>query len=73
MTKETAMRFSIVHIKDGPWIVVDRQDHRRRIASCIDAGAAEMIAALMNGDLDQAIAGRDAIAGLCRPALAPAA
>ena len=32
-----------------------------------------MIAALMNGDLDQAIAGRDAIAGLCRPALAPAA
>ncbi|WP_147262835.1 hypothetical protein [Roseiarcus fermentans] len=58
------MRFSIVQIKDGPWVVVDRQDHRRRIASCVDAGAAEMIAALMNGDLDQAIAVRDAVAGL---------
>ena len=38
MTKETAMRFSIVHIKDGPWIVVDRQDHRRRIASASTPG-----------------------------------
>ncbi len=59
------MRFSIVRIKDGPWIVVDRHDHRRRIASCVEEGAAEMIAALMNGDLDQAIAGRNAaITGL---------
>ena len=63
------MRFSIVRIKDGPWIVVDRRDHRRRIASCVEEGAAEMIAALMNGDFDHAIAGREAaIAGLDRHA-----
>ena len=67
------MRFSIVEIKDGPWIVVDRLDHRRRIASCVDACAAAMIAALMNGDLDQAIAGREAVTGSGRPALAPVA
>ncbi len=53
------MRFSIVQIKDGPWVVVDRKDHRRRIASCIDPCAAEMIAALMNGEIEQAIAARD--------------
>ena len=58
------MRFSVVHIKDGPYVVVDRQDHRRRIASCIDPGAARMIAALMNGDLKQAATARDAVAGL---------
>ena len=58
------MRFSIVHIKDGPFVVVDRLDHRRRIASCIDPDAARMIAALMNGDLDQAVAVRDAVADL---------
>jgi hypothetical protein len=56
---ETEMRFAILHIKDGPWIVVDRFDHRRRVASCIDAGAAQMIAALMNGDIEQALARRD--------------
>ena len=58
------MRFSILRIKDGPWVVVDRQDHRRRIASCVDPGAAEMIAALMNGNLEQAIAQRDAMVAL---------
>lgn len=58
------MRFSVVHIKDGPYVVVDRRDHRRRIASCIDPGAARMVAALMNGDLEQAVAGRDEVAGL---------
>jgi len=54
------MRFSVVQIKDGPWVVVDRWDHRRRIASCADDSAARMIAALMNGDVPQAIADRDA-------------
>jgi hypothetical protein len=54
------MRFSVVQIKDGPWVVVDCFDHRRRIASCADAGAARMIAALMNGDIHQALADRDA-------------
>ena len=58
------MRFSVLHIKDGPYVVVDRRDHRRRIASCVDPGAARMIAALMNGDLQQALAVRDAVARL---------
>ena len=56
----TVTRFSVVQIKDGPWIVVDRLDHRRRIASCGGAIAAHMIAALMNGDVEQAVAGREA-------------
>ncbi len=65
----TEMRYSILQIKDGPWIVVDRLDHRCRIASCIDSGAAKMIAALMNGDVEHATAYRDeAIAELDRPA-----
>ena len=62
---ETEMRFSILQIKDGPWIIVDRLDHRRRIAGCIDLGAAQMIAALMNGNVEQATACRvEAIAAL---------
>ena len=62
------MRFSIVHVKDGPWVVVDEKDHRRRIASCADAGTARMVAALMNGDLERAMTERlAAIAGLERP------
>jgi hypothetical protein len=65
MTMEDAMRFSIVQIEDGPWIVVDREHDRRMVASCPDGGAAKMIAALMNGQIDEALAGRDeAIAGL---------
>ena len=61
------MRFSIVQIEDGPWIVVDRAHDRRMVASCPDAGAAKMIAALMNGQIDEALAGRDeTIAGLNR-------
>jgi hypothetical protein len=58
---ETDMRFSTLQIKDGPWVVVDRLDHRRRTASRVDAGAAEMITALMNGDFERAVACRDAI------------
>ena len=62
---ETEMRFSILQIKDGPWIVVDRMDHRRRIAGCIDSGAALMIAALMNGNVEHVTSCRvEAIAAL---------
>ena len=63
------MRFSTLQIKDGPWIVVDRLEHRRSIAICVDSGAAQMIAALMNGDVEHASACRDeAIAELDRSA-----
>jgi hypothetical protein len=66
---ETEMRFSTLQIKDGPWIVVDRLEHRRSIAICVDSGAAQMIAALMNGDVGHATACRDeAIAELDRSA-----
>lgn len=54
------MSFSVVQVKDGPWVVVDGADHRRRIASCVDADTARMIAALMNDDADQATAGPEA-------------
>lgn len=61
------MRFSVVQIQDGPWLVVDRANDRRMVASCPDAGAARMIAAMMNGQLDEAMDGRDeAISGLNR-------
>ena len=61
------MRFSVVHIQDGPWLVVDWAQQRRMVASCPDSGAAQMIAALMNGHFQEAIASRDeAIAGLSR-------
>ncbi len=66
---DTSLRFTVVQIKDGPWIVVEQRDHRRRIASCADADAARMIAAFMNGDFEEAIIGREAaIAELRRPA-----
>ncbi len=66
---DTSLRFTVVQIKDGPWIVVEQRDHRRRIASCASADAAKMIAAFMNGDFEQAILGRDAaIAELRRSA-----
>jgi hypothetical protein len=69
LVRGDSMRFSIFQIEDGPWIVVDRTDHRRWIASCADAGAARLIAALMNGDIGQATAGREAaIAELDRTA-----
>jgi hypothetical protein len=54
------MRFSVVQVKDGPWLVVDGADHRRLIASCADAETAQMVMALMNGDFEQAVAGREA-------------
>jgi hypothetical protein len=57
---DTTLRFTVVQIKDGPWVVVEQHDHRRRIASCADADAARMIAAFMNGDFEEAILGRDA-------------
>jgi hypothetical protein len=61
------MRFSVVQVQDGPWLVVDRAHDRRMVASCPDADAAKMIAAVMNGQIDEAMARRDeAIAGLNR-------
>jgi hypothetical protein len=54
------MRFFVFKIEDGPWLVLDQARDRRTVASCSDAGAAETFAALMNGDVQTAIAIRDA-------------
>ena len=59
MTLESSVRFSVVPIKDGPWIVVDRACDRRVVASCPHVGAAKMIVALMNGHVAQAVESRE--------------
>ena len=65
MTLDNTVRFSVVQIKDGPWIVVDRACDRRMVASCPEPGAAKMIVALMNGRIDEAVESREeTIAGL---------
>ena len=35
----------------GEWVVIDQERNDRTVASCSEAGGAELIAALMNGDL----------------------
>ena len=67
MTLNNSSRFSVVQIKDAPWIVVDKAMSRRMVASSPLVDAAEMIAALMNGHFDQAVESRgDMIAELNR-------
>jgi hypothetical protein len=57
---ERSMRFSVIEVKDGPWLVLDLARDRKIVASCFDTHAAETFAALMNGDVQSAIARRDA-------------
>ena len=54
------MRFTVVEIKDGPWLVLDLARSRKIVASCFDFCAAETFAALMNGDVQNAMTRRDA-------------
>jgi len=35
----------------GGWVVIDQERNDRTVASCAEASGAELIAALMNGDL----------------------
>jgi hypothetical protein len=58
--RERSKRFSLIEVKDGPWLVLDLARDRKIVASCFDAHAAETFAALMNGDVQRAIARRDA-------------
>jgi len=44
-------RFSICQASSGDWVVVDQGRNDVTVASCADAIGAELIAALMNGDL----------------------
>jgi len=46
------LRYSASPDADGAWIVIDQEQDDRAVASCAEAGGAELIAALMNGDLD---------------------
>jgi hypothetical protein len=59
MTLKNSARFSVVQIKDGPWIVVDQACDRRMVASSPHVDAAKMIAALLNGHIDQAVESRE--------------
>ena len=66
---KTPMRFSVTEIKDGPWLVLDLALGRKIVASCFDPRTAEIFAALMNGDLQNVMARREAaIASLGRQA-----
>jgi hypothetical protein len=58
MILNSSSRFSVVQIKDAPWIVVDQACARRMVASSPLVDAAKMIAALMNGHIDQALESR---------------
>jgi len=61
-------RFSVVQIKHGPCLVLDLACHRKTVASSFDLDAAEALARLMNGDIQNAIASRNAaIASLGPP------
>ena len=53
------MRFVVIDVKDGPWLVLDLARGRKVVASCFDLRAAETFAALMNGDVRSALARRD--------------
>ena len=57
---ENPMRFTVIDIKNGPWLVLDLARGRKIIASCFDLPSAEAFAELMNGDVQRAIARRDA-------------
>ena len=54
------MRFTVINIKNGPWLVLDLAQSRKIVASCFDLRSAETFAALMNGDVQAAMAQRDA-------------
>jgi hypothetical protein len=55
------MRFSVSQVSGGPWIVVDRSRLEQLVASCPNMDAAQMVAAVMNGDMDGAIESRKAV------------
>jgi len=56
----TQLRFSVIRIKHGPWLVTDQFRNGKAVATCAEPHAAEALAALMNGDADAALANRDA-------------
>ena len=63
------MRFLVIKIEDGPWLVLDQARDRKTLASCSDPCAAETLAARMNGDIHAAIAIRDEAIASLRPQL----
>jgi hypothetical protein len=55
-----AARFSVSKVgKSLTWVVVDDARHRQLVASAPNYDCALMIAALMNGDMVQAVQRRD--------------
>ena len=63
------VRFWTCPGEGGDWVVVDTNRNAREVASCADPQGAELIAALMNGDLTAlATASPDALT-CCRRAI----
>ena len=63
------VRFSTCPGEGGKWMVVDRTCSARAVASCGDAAGAELIAALMNGDLAALANASPEAVTLCRKAM----
>jgi hypothetical protein len=61
MGNDTGARFTVTQVTDGPWVVVDDTKGKRLVASCPNKDAAMMIAALMNGNAEAAMARRRAV------------
>ena len=60
MATDRSLRFCAIRIKHGPCVVVDQANRRKIVASCFEPEVAEALARLMNGDVAEAMASRDA-------------
>lgn len=60
LTLANSSRFSVVRVKHGPCLVLDLASHRKTVASTFEPDAAEAFAKLMNGDVRNAMASREA-------------
>jgi hypothetical protein len=54
------MRYSLHRVEDGPWLVLDGQNHRKTVATCREARVAEVLVAVLNGDIEAAASARGA-------------
>ena len=63
------MRYLTCPGKGGEWMVVDQTCNARAVASCNDAEGAELMAALMNGDLSALASASPEALTRCRRAM----
>jgi hypothetical protein len=62
-------RFLTFPGQGGDWVVVDLTRNAKAVASCRDEQGAELIAALMNGDLTALSSASDDTVARCREAI----